>query len=434
MFVHSHHSTMELGDPAALNQPLSKERASSQSEGSEDRHRGGKSPQFSRGNFNRLAGEVESRRTGSSEVAIPRSGRNAGARRQPRGMGLGLGLGIGLGVGRAATPNRSSASDARSALQRSLNAEGECFAMCVAGALDLPRLADSLERGLVGAAKRVVEPRTDLEIGHDGARLVERFGTGEDLVLQLQLFGGKQLFAFRFGCLVCWSFAKKELDETKELLREFMTRPLRVEDVDEDKMEFVVERGGVREDDDDLDDRGMEKDRKELQAIRQDQIVLTTDSPLERLAHSYALAQSVRLGVFEIVVGRSIEDTHEIPQTMAATGEVKLEQRDLGRQMGKLLSLRCDVNLHTDILDTPEIFWDEEQFEPHYVTCRGYLDVDKRVEILNQRLGVLKDLYDLLQNGMNVKNADKLEWIIIILILLEVVLEMLELFYDAWHH
>ena len=26
---------------------------------------------------------------------------------------------------------------------------------------------------------------------------------------------------------------------------------------------------------------------------------------------------------------------------------------------GRVQRLRCDVNLHTDILDTPDIFWDE---------------------------------------------------------------------------
>merc|ERR1712151_242633 len=105
--------------------------------------------------------------------------------------------------------------------------------------------------------------------------------------------------------------------------------------------------------------------------------------------------------------------------TMALTGEVKADPHELSKQMGQLLVLRCDVNLHTDILDTPDIFWDEEEFEPHYVACRGYQDIDKRVDILNQRLGVLKDLYDLLQNTTNIKHSNKLEWIIIILILLE---------------
>ncbi|CAK0805417.1 unnamed protein product [Prorocentrum cordatum] len=167
-------------------------------------------------------------------------------------------------------------------------------------------------------------------------------------------------------------------------------------------------------------------------AILQDQIILTTSNPFERLAHSYALAQSVRLSVFEVSVDRSIEETRSVPETMARTGDVHLDHTQLSKRMGNILMLRCDVNLHTDILDTPDIFWDEDKFEPHYVACRNYMDIDKRVEILNQRLGVLKDLYDLLQNSLNVKHGNKLEWIIIILILLEVVLEVLELVHDAY--
>jgi len=37
---------------------------------------------------------------------------------------------------------------------------------------------------------------------------------------------------------------------------------------------------------------------------------------------------------------------------MATTGEVRLDACELSKQMGGLLVLRCDVNLHTDILDT----------------------------------------------------------------------------------
>merc|ERR1711948_228815 len=110
---------------------------------------------------------------------------------------------------------------------------------------------------------------------------------------------------------------------------------------------------------------------------------------------------------------------------MAESGDVNLDARELAKQMGNILMLRCDVNLNTDILDTPEIFWDEERFEPHYIACRGHLDIDKRVEILNQRLEVLKDLYDLLQNSLNVKHGNRLEWIIIVLILVEVFLDIL---------
>jgi uncharacterized Rmd1/YagE family protein len=268
------------------------------------------------------------------------------------------------------------------------------------------------------------------------AQIVRRYGTGENLVVQLQLSdekSGKDIFVFRFGCLVFWSVNKQQEEASKGFLRQFMHKELAVQDTEEEKMEFVIEPH--------LDEENVERRESQHEtdepsgpsAIRHDQIVLMTASPLERLAHSYALAQSVRLGVFEIAVDRSIENTRSIPETMAESGEVHLEHKDLSKQMGGLLMLRCEVNLHTDILDTPEIFWDEERFEPHYITCRSYLDVDKRVDILNQRLGVLKDLYDLLQNGLNVKHGNKLEVIIIVLILVEVLLELLELLHDSWN-
>merc|ERR1712183_375499 len=218
----------------------------------------------------------------------------------------------------------------------------------------------------------------------------------------------------------CWNFTGTEYNAIKERLKPFVLRP--EQDAEEESMEFVIRRRTVNEGDEDCEDDeapASEGDPEEgaARAVKNDQIVLSTNDPLERLAHSYALAQSVRLGTFEVVVDRSIAVTRSIPETMALTGEVKADPHELSKQMGQLLVLRCDVNLHTDILDTPDIFWDEEQFEPHYVECRESLEIDKRVEILNQRLGVLKDMYDLLQNGLNVKHGNKLEWIIIILIL-----------------
>jgi len=373
--------------------------------------------------------------------------------------------GAGMSARRGSTPIRN-AVDPRSKLERSLRADGTCVSVCMAGKIDLEALSNTLAPragegvnqvdedspltgpaletetrtgwwsrlfGRGGPAKRgvVKRPRAQAELGLGGGEFVREYGTGgENLVLHLKVFRGKDLFVFSFGCLVCWSFDRRELAAVKEGLRPFMVRLVPAADIDEECMDFLIKRRGEGEEDE--DDNEAEDEDIASNAIKQDQIILTTTSPLERLAHAYALAQSVRLGSFEIVVGRSIGTTRSIPETMAATGEVQLDARDISKRIGGLLMLRCDVNLHTDILDTPEIFWDEEKFEPHYVACRGYWDIDKRVEILNQRLGVLKDLYDLLQNSLNVKHGNKLEWIVIILILVEVLLELLELLHDAW--
>lgn len=379
---------------------------------------------------------------------------------------------------RMMTPSRTSA-DARSALQRSLRAD-TVFATCVCHRIELEKLLESVAPSRTGgtdetrlrspdrpsnglsnarsgsAGTRSVTPTGTL--GSSGSlaaagsgspdrgssppalgsaepvrmedfQMFEKYGTGTDLVVQLKFKDDKDLFVFRFGCMVFWSFTPNQLQAAKSGMRAFMDRELTSQDLEDERLEFVSEHmsdaGDVGE-----GLEGVPEESAGVSCIRQDQIILTTTNPLERLAHSYALAQSVRLSVFENTVDRSIASTRSIPETMAESGEVHLDANEVSRQMGGLLMLRCDVNLHTDILDTPEIFWDEERFEPHYITCRAYLDVDKRVDILNQRLGVLKDLYDLLQNGLNVKHGNKLEVIIIVLILLEVLLELIELLHD----
>lgn len=381
----------------------------------------------------------------------------------------------------------SGAGAARSKLERSLRADAMCFAACIADSIDLgalstqvtppgegitstsssapapwspappappassalpPTAATStttavscLSRLFGPCARRSRQGTAALSLqrakglGLEGTEFVQGYGTGVNLVLHMKVFGGKDLFLFRFGCIVAWNFESKQVELVQQRLASFLARPLRKEDRDWENVEVVYKRRQNSKDDDDDDEHVQlsgDEGKEGANAVKHDQIILSSSNPLEMLAHSYAMAQSVRLGSFEIVVSRSISSTRSIPETMAATGDIHLDARELAKQIGGLLVLRCDVNLHTDILDTPEIFWDEERFEPHYVACRGYLDIDKRVDILNQRLGVLKDLYELLQNSLRAKHETKLEWIVIILILVEVVLEGLEVLHDAW--
>ena len=48
-----------------------------------------------------------------------------------------------------------------------------------------------------------------------------------------------------------------------------------------------------------------------------------------------------------------------IPETLAARGKVKLSAKQLGGMIGEVYVIRHDVNLHSEILDTPDFFWKE---------------------------------------------------------------------------
>jgi uncharacterized Rmd1/YagE family protein len=51
------------------------------------------------------------------------------------------------------------------------------------------------------------------------------------------------------------------------------------------------------------------------------------------------------------------------------------------------------VNLNSDMLDEPDFFWEDDEFQPLYKKMMKYLDVDNRVQILNTRLDILRELY-----------------------------------------
>eukprot|EP00415_Alexandrium_ostenfeldii_P001500 UN1500 len=147
------------------------------------------------------------------------------------------------------------------------------------------------------------------------------------------------------------------------------------------------------------------------------------------MALACALAQSVRLGSLELRIDRSIAHTRTIPETLARIGHVHLSSRRVTQMIGELFALRSQVNLETDILDTPEFFWDYEDCEDLYLNWRQYLDLDRRVSILNQRFEVVQDLFDCLEGELNERKAAWLEWIIILIVALDAVIMAVRLYF-----
>ncbi|XP_053991352.1 uncharacterized protein LOC128883234 [Hylaeus volcanicus] len=222
-------------------------------------------------------------------------------------------------------------------------------------------------------------------------------------VLYCKAFEKHTLFLFKFGCVVAWNLTLENRVKVLNLLRHFQKKPYQRK-YEEDEMNFA------------LDDK---------QGIRQDTIHIVTDDMFEKLGYSYAFAQCVKLAYFESNVDETIERTRAIPESLAVTGKVNSTRKDISRRIGELFTSRFYINLHTDILDTPDIFWDFDEYAHHYSSCRRYLEIPKRVEILNQRLDIIKDLYDMLNDELTIQHGHRLEWIVIYLICIEVAIEII---------
>lgn len=71
---------------------------------------------------------------------------------------------------------------------------------------------------------------------------------------------------------------------------------------------------------------------------------------------------------------------------------------------------------------------EDDRFQPEYDKSIKYLDVDARINLLNRRLEVLKDLNSILMDAAHNQHATALEWIVIVLIVAEVAIEI----YRGW--
>lgn len=208
------------------------------------------------------------------------------------------------------------------------------------------------------------------------------------------------VFVFPYGCTTFWGLEEEEEHQILSELRSYVTYPLNFPTHDQSTFHYG-------------DQTAIEEEA--------DEIVLESEDTLIKLSLSHALSQSVKLEWFESSVSRTIEKTRHLPEELARKGKISLSRKKLSRKIGALFAERNSINLHNDILDTPEFFWRRPSYEPYYIMASEYMDIVTRLDILNRRLDVIHELYDILSGELNHRHSSRLEITIILLILIEVV-------------
>lgn len=208
------------------------------------------------------------------------------------------------------------------------------------------------------------------------------------------------VFYFSYGAMVAWGCTKEKCLQLLDLIHDFEDQPKELE-----MDEFTYVYG-------------------EAAKVFEDEITLPNHEVLTKLAVSHGIAQSVRLEVFETSLQKTFNSTKQIPQDLAKKGKIPLSRKEIRRKMGELFIERNSINLHMDVLDTPEFFWEYPELEPYYTMMANYLDIRTRVEVLNQRLDVVHGLFEMLGTELNHLHSSRLEMTIICLIVIEVVVSL----------
>ncbi|KPJ12505.1 Required for meiotic nuclear division protein 1-like [Papilio machaon] len=157
-------------------------------------------------------------------------------------------------------------------------------------------------------------------------------------------------------------------------------------------------------------------------------LVPDRDNSLEKYSFSHAMAQSARLGAWEARLESLAASVREHSAIMERDGATYVDKKEVVRKLGELFSLRHRLNVESDLLDTPDFYWEEEELERLYSNTVAYFTIPRRTRVLNERLSHCVELLELLSSWAADRHHVRLEWMVIALILAEVCFELLHFF------
>ena len=131
-------------------------------------------------------------------------------------------------------------------------------------------------------------------------------------------------------------------------------------------------------------------------------------------------SQSVALDRYAHMVEKLLSSTNAHTQYLGTHGKLDISGKKLKRFIGKTLELKNEILENLYIFDAPEVTWDNERLNVLNQKLKQSFDLKERYRFIHERLEIVKDNLQLFKGIMDHKESSRLEWIIILLILVEV--------------
>lgn len=165
------------------------------------------------------------------------------------------------------------------------------------------------------------------------------------------------------------------------------------------------------------------------EGFEKDQLFIS-DTSLQRLqVIADILAKSVVLAEYEKRIAGTFDRIEPLAMALERSGSGTYPARELLRHTGStLLSLHRMVG-RVEVGEKPEILWEHPELELLYVRLEAEYELKERQLGLERKLQVISRTAETLLDLLHAKRSLRVEWYIVILIVVEIVLTLYELFF-----
>ncbi len=132
------------------------------------------------------------------------------------------------------------------------------------------------------------------------------------------------------------------------------------------------------------------------------------------------LSQSVALMNYVAKTSRLHDNTLVYSKQLEQTGKIKLSKVQMRKFIGKTMNIKNDIAEDLFVFDMPEVAWNSKDLSTLDYKLKDELDVVNRYHGIKNSLDTIKENLDLFNDILQHRYSSMLEWIVIILIFIEI--------------
>ena len=213
----------------------------------------------------------------------------------------------------------------------------------------------------------------------------------------------RYIYVLNYGIIVFCNYDEVAKSEFLRFVRDFSEHPLS-QDIFEDYSIVIDEHHAKK------------------YFVRNHNVTFPHDFPVEAVQIAMLnVGQSVALEYYENLTDQMLTSTKKHITELEANGKFSISRKNLLKFIGKVLNVKNSIVDNLYIVDDPASAWEDDSLAYLNTKLKANFDTHSRFKDLDYRLQIVEDNLKLFTEILQHSENLRLEWIVIILILIEVV-------------
>jgi len=226
------------------------------------------------------------------------------------------------------------------------------------------------------------------------------------LPLSFSVGENQWIVIFRFGVVVTVGLHEKELQDIFAELEKYMETPLPTYTTETLNIELGSDK-------DALDDECLY-----LKELRREHVLVLAD----------ILAKSVMLDRYEALMSEEFTEIEPVAKRLIKGRGVKINSKALTQRIGASLLIQQVMVGRVEVHEKPEILWETPELSKLYTKLEDEYEIEERNSALQKKLQLITNTAETQLELINKSHSLRVEWYIVILIVVEIFLTLYEMF------